>query len=157
MIPLALHQQKLEEQARALRREWLNMWEARTRPSEALQEQFVVEGFFRRHDIFSEDKARALDVALVVCAHDFGFAVWAFQALLRHLLRLHNAAGAHDFSSLGFKLVSSSRAYTSACLVYRVCLHARNPVASIPWGWQDERCKMPIPNLNAAFPTCRMC
>jgi hypothetical protein len=46
VIPLALHEQKMGEQAKALGHESLNMWEARTRPSEVLQEQFVVEGVF---------------------------------------------------------------------------------------------------------------
>jgi hypothetical protein len=157
VIPLSLHEQKIEGQARTLWRESVNMWEVRARPLGVLQEQFVMEAFLQRRDVFSKDKARVFDTALVLCAHDYGFAVWAFQALWRHLFRLHNAASARDFSSLGFKLFTLSRTCTSACLVYGVSLNARNMVASITWGWQDERCKMLIPNSNAAFPTCRMC
>jgi hypothetical protein len=124
VIPLALHEQKMGEQAKALGHESLNMWEARTRPSEVLQEQFVVEGVFPRHDVFSEDKARVLDVSLVICACDTGVAVWPFQALLRHSFTLHNTASTRDFSSLGFKLLALSRSCKSVCLVYGVSLHA---------------------------------
>jgi hypothetical protein len=124
VIPLSLHEKKMCELAKALRRESVNMLEARSRPSEVQEEQFVVEGVFRRHDVFSEDKARVLDVSLVICACDTGVAVWPFQALLRHSFTLHNTASTRDFSSLGCKLLALSRSCTSVCLVYGVSLHA---------------------------------
>jgi hypothetical protein len=61
VIPLSLHEKKMCELAKALRRESVNMLEARSRPSEVQEEQFLVEGFFRRQDVSPKDKARVFD------------------------------------------------------------------------------------------------
>ena len=64
MIPLSLHEQKMQEQALALRRESVAMLEARQCESRHLKDQYVVEGFFRRKEISAHDKALVFERVL---------------------------------------------------------------------------------------------
>jgi hypothetical protein len=102
-----------------------------------LQEQFVVEGFFRRQDVSPKDRGRVFAIALALDIHNIGFALGGFQALLLHLLELHSVAKRGDFSALGCEPFSSSRTCTNACFAYGVCMHASDLGVGFTCVWKE--------------------